>query len=343
MCMHATHKPAMVQMMDRRSAIETMLSAHYGKAVRVTGIERQPFAYQTSAAIESFQVELSDGTKLRLLLKDLSRAGLQPAARLTKPLFLHNPRREIAVYHHILSERQQGTATCYGSVADDTLDRFWLLLELVHGQGLYQIGKPTSWQAAARWLARLHCHWAGRAEEVRRRAPVLNYDAEFYRVWLERAVQFQHQKGRSDSLSWRRLVDGYGRVIERLVALPTTLIHGEFYASNVLIDHACYPVRLCPVDWEMAAIGPGLMDLAALTAGRWSDEERGALLEAYRVGLEEHSGQSHSLVNLHCDLEICRLHVAMQWLGWSANWAPPAEHAHDWLGDAIALAEKIGL
>jgi hypothetical protein len=30
----------------------------------------------------------------------------------------------------------------------------------------------------------------------------------------------------------------------------------------------------------------------------------------------------------------------MQWLGWSAEWMPPAEHRHDWLGEALALAER---
>jgi len=33
----------------------------------------------------------------------------------------------------------------------------------------------------------------------------------------------------------------------------------------------------------------------------------------------------------------------MQWLGWSADWSPPAEHAHDWLGEAIAMAEQLGV
>jgi hypothetical protein len=33
----------------------------------------------------------------------------------------------------------------------------------------------------------------------------------------------------------------------------------------------------------------------------------------------------------------------VQWLGWSPDWSPPAEHAHDWLGEALHLADKLGL
>ena len=42
-------------------------------------------------------------------------------------------------------------------------------------------------------------------------------------------------------------------------------------------------------------------------------------------------------------LEHFRLHLAIQWLGWSRDWSPPAEHAHDWLADALRLAEGLGL
>src|SRR5947209_6646174 len=67
---------------------------------------------------------------------------------------------------------------------------------------------------------------------------------------------------------------GFPAVVERLLALPRTLIHNEFYPSNVLIERRREGVRVCPVDWEMAARGPALIDLAALTAGNWNETER---------------------------------------------------------------------
>lgn len=41
------------------------------------------------------------------------------------------------------------------------------------------------------------------------------------------------------------------------------------------------------------------------------------------------------------DLDDCRLHIAVQWLAWSLEWTPPAEHAHDWVSEAISVADRI--
>ncbi|TMQ28706.1 MAG: aminoglycoside phosphotransferase family protein, partial [Planctomycetota bacterium] len=138
------------------------------------------------------------------------------------------------------------------------------------------------------------------------------------------------------------LSERYGRVVERLLSLPLTVFHGEFYASNVLVRERHDTVRICPVDWEMAAVGPGLMDVAALTAGAWSDAERTSLAMAYHAALPP-DGSRPSQEALLTALDWCRLHLAVRWLGWSPGWSPPPEHAQDWLGEALRLAEKLDL
>ena len=100
-------------------------------------------------------------------------------------------------------------------------------------------------------------------------------------------------------------------------------------------------LRICPVDWEMAALGPGLIDLAALVSGNWSSDQRNSLAGAY---FEEFGRGGRNLTDkFHEDLKYCQLHLAMQWLGWSQNWSPPVEHKRDWLQHAVALAKQIGL
>lgn len=349
-----------------RAALDAVLSRRLGRELHVAHLERRPFAYQTSSAIDTLDLELGDGARLNLLMKDVSRAGLQCRTSRAKPDSLHNPLREIEVYHQILAADCAGTAVCYGTIIDADEDRYWLLLEHVGGRELYQVGERPLWQAAARWLARLHSQWAGRDAEIRNRAPVLEYDARYYRMWLKRATEFQTRQRALPSSGWQRLMEGYEHVIERLTALPKTFLHGEFYASNVLVGsvgnalggvshesvirgtpQTAFPtnvydyVRVCPVDWEMAANGPGLIDVAALTAGKWSDQERTALLDTYRSGLEDGGASQGSLQDLQRDLDFCRLHVAVQWLGWSPDWTPPAEHAHNWLGEALHLIEKL--
>jgi aminoglycoside phosphotransferase (APT) family kinase protein len=119
--------------------------------------------------------------------------------------------------------------------------------------------------------------------------------------------------------------------------LPKTVIHGEFYASNVLVAGEASVPRVCPVDWELAASGPGLIDLAALVSGGWAEEDREAIVSAYRsaAGTVAFSPEQ---------LDLARLHLAVQWLGWAPpNWTPPEGQRHDWLGEALELVERLDL
>jgi aminoglycoside phosphotransferase (APT) family kinase protein len=119
------------------------------------------------------------------------------------------------------------------------------------------------------------------------------------------------------------------------------LIHGEFYASNVLVQTG-EEKRVCAVDWEMAAFGPGLTDLAALTAGSWTDGQRTAIALAYHDALSSTDTSWRPSVQEFLDaLDCCRLQAALQWLGWASNWTPPPEHRHDWLGDVLQVISRL--
>jgi hypothetical protein len=274
---------------------------------QVTTVERSPSPYRTSFLLDELRVELADGTTLQLVRKDLRRSALGAIAHRVKPEFLHDPGREVEAYR-LLAGRRLGTPVYYGA------GRGWILLEKVPGVELAQIGELEDWQRAARWLARLHATFAGTPPCSRL---LLDHDAAYYRLWPRRAA------ARAPEVSW--IAARYEPVVERLVALPRTLIHGEFYASNVLVAGE----RVAPVDWEMAAVGAGLVDLAALVTG-WTGEERAAILAAY-PGVDDLA------------MAACRLHLALQWLGWSTDWTPPPAQAYDWLGEVRETAERLGL
>jgi hypothetical protein len=330
------------------AALEPLLSRHFG-ARRILRLERRASEYSSSFALEELDVSLDDGTSLSLIFKDLGWQALTDSARGVKPDCLYNPLREIETYQTVLARSRLGTATCYGAVVDPPAGQYWLFLERVPGLRLCHVGEFATWQQVASHLAVLH-DWCGR-EAGRmgpaQRAHFLRYDRDFYWAWLRRAEEFVGRVrssvpggGRGD---FERLAGRYGRVVERLAALPATFIHGEFYPSNVLIDETGGGVRVCPVDWEMAALGPAPMDLAALTSGNWTDGQKTALALAYHKTLSPGGRSRAPLDDLLVALEYCRLHLAVQLLGWSPEWSPPPEYARNWLGEALGLADKLGL
>ncbi|MFO0809914.1 MAG: phosphotransferase [Gemmataceae bacterium] len=283
---------------------------------RVERLERRPYEYASSYALEAIDVA-ARGVTVPLVFKNVGSAALSPAGRAAKAGDPTDPGREIAAYRHLLGPRGLGTARCYAAVDDAAIGHHWLFLERVAGRELYQVGEFALWQAAARWLGRLHA--GGPAEGCR----AIRHDAAYYYRWPGRTV-----------LSER----AFAVLVEWLTSLPTTAIHGEFYASNVLVQDTPAGVRICPVDWETLGHGPGLIDLAALTAGRWTDAQRTAIAEAY-LG----TTQSSDLETLLVQLDWCRLHLALRWLDGPANWQAPPQQAFDWHNEVRRLAAKLGL
>ena len=332
-----------------RATLEGALCDHVGAARCIVSLERRPSAYRTSFALEELDVGLDDGSTLRLMYKDLGWGALHEAARQAKPTFLYDARREIETYRTILAPWGHGTAVCYGAIIDERSGRYWLFLERVPGTELYQVGDFGTWRRVAHWLAGLHARFAGTPElaAVAQTAHLIDHDEHFYRAWMRRARAFRADaspRSPSDHARYaiERLASRYERVVARLTALPRTLVHGEFFASNVLVEETPWGLRVCPVDWEMAGIGPGLIDLAALIAGNWTEEEKQALALSYRAALppELRWPTEDSFL---AALDYCQLHLAVQWLGWSSEWSPPVEHARDWPGEALHLANKLGL
>ena len=287
-------------------------------------LARRGHAYGSSHTLEDVEVTFADGGPLRLVVKDVSEPlALASAA---KPLVLRDPEREAEAYLHVLSPAGLDVPACYGAVAHG--GRHWLLLEAVDGVPLWQLDDPAAWDAAARWLAGLHAQ-----PLPQRGAHLLRYDAAYLHGWFERATQLV-APGALDEVAgvWERAV-------ARVAAWPRSIVHGDYHPSNVLVAQENGEPRVRPVDWELAGIGPGLLDLAALTSGHWSDAERERIAVAYHRALP--AAARGSCADLLDALAHCRLIHAVQWLGWSGEWTPPAEHAHDWLADATALARTL--
>jgi hypothetical protein len=337
---HAPVHPSDASAFQRE--LEERLAEHFGRPRPIVSLARRPSPYTSSFAIEELDVALDDGAELQLVMKDLSPDAMEEGARRVRPDFLYEPRREIHVYRRILTQAPEGTAMWYGVNANRRARRYQLFLERVDGLELRHVGAFSIWEQTAAWIARFHRVWPAQGEALASlayRSRLLVYDEQFYGVWMERALQFAAKRPATRRVL-ERIAAGYGAIVDRLSRLPRTVIHGELYPCNVLIHTTRDRVRICPIDWEMAAYGPGLMDLASLTTG-WDPRAQHALLRAYRAALAPEDARPPR--ELRIDLDCCRLHLALRMLGWSKTWAPPPQHAHNWLAEATRLAETLQL
>jgi Ser/Thr protein kinase RdoA (MazF antagonist) len=309
---------------DLRTTLESVLGC------RVPTISRRPNGYCSSFAIEDIEATLDDGQILPVVFKDLAQSALSPAARGAKPAGLLDPGREIEAYLDVLGPARIDVPTCYGAVMEPAKGRYWLFLESIDGVPLWQVSGRSAWEEAAAWLADLHT-----LKAPARYSHLLRYDATYFQRWIDRAVAF------TPAGSLGVVAAAWPDAVERLLDWPRAFIHGEFYPSNVVIRAGTAGPRVAPVDWEMSGLGPGLLDLAALTSGNWTAADRERLALAYRDSLP--SPGRPSTDELSETLAYFRLYIAVQWLGWSRDWSPPAEHAHDWLSEALTLAEELEL
>lgn len=332
--------------MARETTTERLLRSVLEKIVdqEATGrsiqqIRKTESAYASSARLTEIQLDLSDGSTLQLIHKESGAGARLDSAPRDLPRFLHDPEREILVYQRLLAAENLDTALLHASVVQPRQGRYWMFFERLPGTHLRWAVDPAAWDRSAAWLARAHTVLHPQAADSAAWLPV--HDANYYRRWLRRAraITEPRDQARRIRLAW--LARHYGGPVDLLSSLPRTVIHGEFYPSNILVDESRSAGRIGVVDWEMAAVGPAIIDLAALTGGQLPVARREAILAAYRATAPPDSVVTSDATSAEA-LACARLHFAIQWLGWAPDWAPPAEQRHDWLAEAVELGETMG-
>jgi Ser/Thr protein kinase RdoA (MazF antagonist) len=208
----------------------------------------------------------------------------------------------------------------------------------VPGEVLADVGDLEAWQAAARWAAALAGVVRPRRDAALDRV-LLDRDRGWHEHWTATAIAACEASGRGELAARLRLAAA--PLLDRLLGLPRAFVHGELYASNVIVQRQrSEPVQVKPVDWEMAGTGPFALDLAALLTG-WEGAERRAMCDAFHGALPDpHAVSSERLLEA---VALCELALSLQWLGWASDWLPPAEHRRDWAAEAARLLGETGL
>jgi hypothetical protein len=333
-----------VERPELRGALDRALVQTIDRPSRVATVESVLSPYSSSFRVEHLSIRLEDGQQLQLMLKDLSWRTMLSGARSIRSSHGHDPQREAQVYRRLLPAAPAGPPRLFGAHHDPSTGDHWLFLEQIDGLQLRHVGAMDTWHLAAAWAGRFHASLAdpvGVASGVALRLP--RWDADRLRWGLARAQRHADRRGGS----WAEQLDAaavvHEVVVERLTSALQTVIHGELYPSNILVAPNAAArggdVRICAIDWETASIGPALIDVAALTEGDWSDDERSALLETYLLARDGVLSEQ-SIASASRELVCARLQLAIERAVLPTS-VIPADHARDWFALASRLAEVV--
>ena len=217
---------------------------------------------ETSSSYETYilTVQLADGGAFEVFLKNYG------AFVLVKDEMKQRREREVRVYQHLLEDANLGTPRYYGTIWDESQGTFWLLLEYVDGTEVRHL-ETNYWIAAAGWLGQMHGYFTRHAHYLSRLDFLIRHDAHFLSAKANAALDAVSQILPGSIDRFAKILNRYDRVVEAMVVHPPTLIHGAFRPQNVMVSGGSRSMRICAYDWEEAAFGAPLYDLAYLSDG----------------------------------------------------------------------------
>lgn len=286
-----------------RRGLTFVFNNNGGGRGRLTVLRREQGPYATSFPCEIVRCQFEDGGKVTLFCKYAAGDGGCSYGQRGGVGY------EIQVYRRVLEPSQASAPTFYGSYTDRRTGSRWLVLEyLTRSTAAGKLG-VRAMRAAARWIGRFHAMHEHRLATAPARFLTV-YDAKYYRGWAERTVRFARRWHRR--FPWlRTLCTRWEEAVEALVARPLTVIHGEYYPHNILVQRG----QIRPVDWETAATAVGEIDLATLTEG-WSREiTRACQLEYLQARWPESPPTDFDGI-----LDRARVYVQLRWLGDEPEW-----------------------
>lgn len=304
-----------------------------GRRARVAHLSRTPSRSATSYSSEVVSVRLEDGTEMRFFLKDYG------SSRRPRPEASRRRERELGVYRRLIGDGELGTARYCGAVWDDDSAVHWLLLELVPGTQLRHM-ELRFWIDAARWLGRLQGRFAG-PPALSGAMPLLErHDADFFAAKAERARGSVSHYSPALARRLEGILERYEASIDLIAAQERALVHGHYEAANILAVGGAKPVRICPVDWELAALGSRCFDLASLCDG-FQPPALHRIWDAYAEAAADAGLRTPARDRLRRLVDCFRLYRVVAWLGSAAEKRYPPSGVERLLARGEILAPLV--
>ncbi len=306
------------------AGLTSVLNGNGTQGGPVAVLDRTPNPYASTFASEIVTCRLAGANECRLFCK----YGAGPR----EEVYGHKGgvAYEAAVHRDLLRPLQVCPPHFYGAYTDGVTGMTWLIRDYLNpGEPLYR--RPAVLGLAARWIGCFHSASAARLASAP--SPFLKvYDADYYLGWARRTSHFAGPLHRR--FPWvQRLCEGFGEVVALLTAAPPAVIHGEYYPENIL----WYDGKICPIDWESAAVAPGEIDLASLTE-RWA----GKTVQRCQHEYLQARWPEGPPTDFERTLAAARLYLNLRWLGDRPEWT--THKADRWRFKQVrAAAEQLGL
>ena len=291
----------------------------------VTILSRDKNVHTSTWPSEIIDCRIGRDREMRLLVKHgpcgVRNAHGHPVGPEYEAAVYETVLRGVGVSHPFLGSRHEprSQSSC---IVLEYLDEGWWRLNRVED--------PQAIVRVAAWVGAFHANAAARGCA---HAGALNvYDAEYYAGWSLRSLRYLPHL--ADDFRWLGDVcREFGQIGARLAAGAVTVVHGEFYPENVLVDGE----RIRPVDWEWAGLATGEVDLAALTEG-WSVE----LTEASERAYAEARWPRGAPADFGWRLDAARVYMHLRWLSDRTDRIEAPELTSR-LKDLEVVAQRLGM
>jgi hypothetical protein len=216
---------------------------------RLTVLAREENDQAQDGRSEIVTVRVNDGPVHRLLCKYETGSGSSSG----------NLAYEAEVYRQVLEPLDAPAPAFYGLFEESAPERRWLAIEYLPDA----VPLDASWAEdeivrTAACAGRFHL----RAQELvatKALEFLVRYSPAYWEEYARRAAE----NGREEAAWLEELAGGIGGSLARLLTARPTVVHGDIYLNNVLVEGESVYL----IDWEMAGIGAGELDLAELLYG----------------------------------------------------------------------------